>query len=362
MISVIRKHFFLIKSIKVFPGIIENHSQYRGYIMRKIIYLISLCMGLLFFSFSCARGAIETQGSENAINVVTTIYPLADIINELGGEKVNVVYLLQAGASPHTYEPTVEQARLVDEAQLFIYIGAGLDDWAVKLTEAAGSELVLLDLSKQVSLAEIISYRRLEDNDDQDYHHCEDNDSANAHEHHDCSNHHGPGDPHFWLDPLVVRDSICPAIYEKLILSAVLEEAYFIERLERYQAELTALHEEIEIATASFSGNRFISFHSAWQYFAHRYDLVEVAVIAEFPGQEPSAGWLAELIKLIERENIRAIFAEPQFSSTLAESIAKESGSEVYVLDPLGGEDLPDRESYLALMRFNLTVFQKALE
>ena len=312
--------------------------------MRKPL-LILLSLLLLVVLFGCSAGETELEDSEPVIKVVTTIYPLADIIRQLGGNKVSVNYLLPAGASPHTYEPTVEQARQVSAAALFVYIGAGLDDWAVKLAETAEPDLHILDLSEQVALLEMASE-----------HHLEDPDTA------DESRDHGSADPHFWLDPLLVRDSICPAIYKQLVLLSPENEVYFLEELENYRLELTVLHDEIEEATAAFSHDQFIAFHSAWQYFARRYQLKEVAVVAEFPGQEPSASWVAELVRLIEKEKIRAIFAESQFSSALAERIAEESKIEVMLLDPLGGEGLPNRETFIDLIRFNLAVFRQALE
>ncbi len=322
--------------------------------MRKVLVL-SLCLLIPFIFLACAAPGSDPAGGDSEINVVTTIYPLADIAGQLGGDMVNARHLLPAGASPHTHEPTVEQARLIDEADLFIYIGAGLDDWAVKLAEAAEPGPVMLDLSKEVDLIEAAPHRPL----------VEEGEEINGHNGHDCQAHdhdHGPVDPHFWLDPVLVREFVCPAVHEKLVTMAPGEEDYFDNNLEQYRGELSALDKEIRQTAAAFSRDRFIAFHSAWQYFARRYGLQEVAVIAEFPGQEPSAGWIAELSGLVEEENIGAIFTEPQFSPDLAERVAEESGSKVLVLDPIGGENISGRDSYLALMRYNLEIFQKALE
>ncbi len=329
--------------------------------MRMLLPVLVCIVGLILFNFiGCDAGDIESEDNEISVNVVTTIYPLSDIIGELGGDKVKVSYLLPAGASPHTYEPTVEQARQVEEAHLFVHVGAGLDDWAVKLAEASGTDLVVIDLSKKVTLIEPVDYHHLGDDEkhdhDESFHDC---DHADC-DHDGCD--HGPDDPHYWLDPIVVRDSICPAIYKQLVTIAPENEEYFKKRFSRYQQEITNLHEDITEATSSFSRTGFIAFHSAWQYFGQRYSLTEVAVIANFPGQEPSAGWVAELVEIINEEDIGAIFAEPQFPTALADRIAEESGSEVIIIDPLGGEGVPGRESYLDIMRFNLAFFKEAME
>lgn len=318
--------------------------------MRIFVCWLGICLVILITA-GCAADQAPREGTEPSINVVTTIFPLAEIIEQLGGDQVNVSYLLPAGASPHTYEPTMEQARLIAEAQLFVSVGAGLDEWAFKLTEAAGADLVVLELEETLNLLESGPYYHLEETHE------------HGDEHHDePGHHHGLNDPHYWLDPVLVRDEICPRLCEAL--SALLPEqtAYFEERLITYRQELTVLHEEIAAAAAGFASRDFIAFHSAWQYFGKRYNLREVAVIAQFPGQEPSAGWVAELIGLVKENKIGAILIEPQFSPALAERIAEESGIKVLSIDPLGGENVPGRESYLELMRYNLSVFNEALE
>jgi len=332
-------------------------------------FAVILLIGLLVIA-GCADMQTETdRDTKNGaygqvINVVTTIYPLADIVSELGGERVNVSYLMPAGASPHTYEPTVEQAREVSQAHLFIHIGAGLDNWAVDLAKAAEPGPELLDLSQVVDLIESAGYRTVEHDDHEEHLDCDhnhDHDCDQDHDH-DCDHDHGPDDPHYWLDPIMVRDEICPAISGQFASIDREGKGYYEGRLNNYQDELTDLHKDIEAAVSGFSYQGFISFHSAWQYFGQRYGLKEVAVVAQFPGQEPSAGWLAELIGIIREENISAIFAEPQFPVALAERIAEESGIDVKIIDPLGGEGVTGRESYLEMMRFNLAAFEEAMQ
>ena len=335
--------------------------------MRKYFFCLAICLFMLITA-GCAGLETAGPGETEIVNVVATIYPLADIIGQLGGEKVSASCLLPAGASPHTYEPTVEQARLIAAAQLFVSAGAGLDQWALKLTEAAGPELTVVELADVLDLMETDQYYRLDKTIGQHYnadtsvgeHHADEHhgDEETEHNGHD----HGPGDPHFWLDPLLVRDTICPLITETLTSLSPEHASYFQTRLDDYREQLTLLHEEISGAAADFGKRDFIAFHSAWRYFAERYGLREVAVVTAFPGREPSAGWVAALIELIGERQIGAILTEPQFSPALAERIAAESGVKVLAIDPLGGENAAGRESYLELMRFNLDVFKEALE
>lgn len=309
------------------------------------MFKTAICLLLasaLFISGCSVSQKVEEDAA--AINIVTTIYPLADILKNLGGDRVSVSYLLPAGASPHTFEPTVEQVKQISKADLFVFVGSGLDDWALKLTGAAEPGLDILELSPHVELIASAVYHQPVPCDAE----CPDHD-------------HGPMDPHFWLDPVIVRDQVSPLLAEAL---AALDHGYaasYTQNLSSYQEQLSKLHEDFSSASAAFTKRSFIAFHSAWGYLARRYGLQEVAVIAEFPGQEPSAGWMAALVELARKHQLEVIFAEPQFSPALAEKIAAEIGARVLILDPLGGEEIPGRDSYLALMRYNLNVFQKAL-
>ena len=78
-------------------------------------------------------------------------------------------------------------------------------------------------------------------------------------------------------------------------------------------------------------------------------------------GEEPSAGWMIEVVNQARERQIKAVFVEPQLSPALAESIAREVGARVLPLDPLGGKELEERDGYLPLMRFNLRQFEAAL-
>src|SRR5512139_561685 len=118
-----------------------------------------------------------------AVRVVATIFPLADVVRQVGGDEVEVVTLLPPGASPHTFEPTPEQARQVATARVFVDVGAGLDGWAARLRAARTEPLIVVTATAGVTLLD--------------------------------GDHHG-GDPHVWLDPVLVRDHVVGAIVEGL--------------------------------------------------------------------------------------------------------------------------------------------------
>ncbi len=265
--------------------------------------------------------------------VVATIFPLADFVRNVAGDRVDVITLLPAGASPHIYEPTPGDMKAVAGAMLLVVNGAGLDFWVEDLRSAVGDGLPVLDTS--VALAEeglLLS----------------------GHEH----DHEGEGaggglNPHYWLDPALAQREVEDIAAALAAADPDHREAY-VANAAAYLDELRSLDEEIARETQSFSRREFITFHPAWTYFAGRYGLVEAAVIEEAPGKEPSVEYIMSVVDVARSHDVKAIFAEPQFSTKAAESIADECEAQVLLLDPLGGPGLEGRDSYLGLMRYNV--------
>jgi zinc transport system substrate-binding protein len=295
--------------------------------------LLLLLLGMsALYNTSCEREPLPPAGENAGIEVVATIFPLADMVRQLGGEKVIVTALLPAGASPHTFEPTTEQAKNISRAQLLCHIGGRLDDWAAEMASARSHSLIILNLAE----AALQRGWRPQPEADEAF------------------------NPHLWLDPLTVRDYLCPALVEAMSEADPHNADYYRSNLAAYQKELTALDSEIRSSLDPLPEKSFVSVHAAWQYFAARYGLDQAAVITDFPGQEPSAAWIAGLVDLCRSHGVRVVAAEPQLSKSVAEMIAREIGGKVILLDPLGREGLPKRDSYLNLMRYNMAVLKDA--
>ena len=303
--------------------------------MQKIVLssqktvFFSLCLSLLFSS---------VPASADKIKVVATIAPLADFSRQVGGNKVEVTLLLPPGASPHTYEPTPKVVREISQAGLFLKIGSGLEFWADRMLQSAPANIVIVDSSAGVDLIKGAWHNHGHDHQKQD-------EQANT-------------DPHIWLDPL-----ICSQIIMKIeaALSRIdpSNALYYKKNAAVYQEKLRELDKEISGRTRLFRTREYVTFHSAWNYFSRRYGLKVAAVIEESPGKEPSPRHVKKIIEILKRLNTSVIFAEPQFSPKIAETIAREAGSKVLFLDPEGGQK--GRETYIEMMRYNLAVMEKAL-
>ncbi len=313
-------------------------------------WIILLVVGMLGMAAAgCGDpDAIGTGSGDREPIIITTIYPIADITRNIAGDAVSVISLIPAGASPHTFEPTPKQMAEIARASAFIAIGAGLDDWAQSLASAGSPDLVQIRLTDGLKL---LPHEPSALQGEGPVH--EEDSTAHAH--------HGY-DPHIWLDPVLVREHVVPEITRVLVDLVPDREAELIAGAQAYQEKLDALHAEISRSLEGLDKPRFIAFHSAWRYFAARYELIQAASVEESPGKEPSARWISEVVETARSLDAKAIFAEPQFSNKAAEIIAQEFGAEVLIVDPLGGEGLEGRDSYISLMRSNAAVFRKGLK
>lgn len=280
------------------------------------------------------------SAAQTDVSVVATIHPLGEIVKEVGGSLVSVHTILPPGASPHTFEPRPAHVRAIADAQLFVAVGEGLDDWALTLARSAGRLHVLLVAERVKDAGLGLPY--------------DENDRGHDHA-------HGEIDPHVWLDPILVKDVIAPAVAGELMTLLPQHADEIRQNLSRFAKELERLDAWTRDRLAPWPGASFISYHSAWGYFARRYGLEQLASVADFPGQEPSARWIAQVVRTARQLGVKVIFAEPQLSPKAAETIAREIGGQVLLLDPIGGEGLVGRESYVDLMRYNTEMLVQAL-
>ena len=321
---------------------------------RQLITGVMILLGLIL-------GLYASAAAGQRMIAIASIFPVADLVQQIGGERWETLTLLPAGASAHTYEPTPEQVRQLAQASAFFRIGLRLEFWLEKLVYAAKNPaLVNVDLSEGIETiptpsAELPTapqkgarpgpepYRR-----------------QSSREHQHGHGYEGP-DAHYWLDPIRMLQ-VVSRIEQELTKLDPEDAKLFAERAQRVRTDLEQLHAEIIQRTEGLQNRRFIALHAAWTYFAPRYNLAQAAVVEPFPGREPSPRYLAGLAQLMRREQIQAVVIEPQLNTTAAQALARETGARVGLMDPYGGPGVPGRESYIDLMRYNVAALVKLLE
>jgi len=273
------------------------------------------------------RPAPVSSSADGRVRVVTTLLPLEMLVREVGGHRVTVSHLVPSGASPHAFAPLPRDLARVARADLLVVAGGGLDDWTERLLSAGADAPIVLSLHRAASS--------------------------------------GPGDasedPHLWLDPILVRDALAPALAEALGGLDPEGLATYAAQLEAFRESLSALDREVHRILGAARGNRYVSFHGAWRRFAERYGLREVGVVEEAAGEEPTPRRLARLVETARAAGVAAILVEPRLPTRVAAVLASEFGGGVARVDPLGDTRDPARSRYRELMRSNARAFARAL-
>lgn len=258
--------------------------------------------------------------------VVASIYPVGDLIQRVVGSRARVEVVLPPGASPATFDVTPRQLRDLQSASLFVMVGGGLDEWIAEIAGEAEWSGPMIRLTDGLELMA----------------------EEEGHGHTP-----GSGNPHIWLDPLLVRDHVLPALEGALLEVLPSFGTEIREGARRLSDSLSALDLEIRETLAPLQNRAFIATHSAWSYFAARYGLEEIGVVLPSPGQEPSSRELSELMTLARARDIRCVFIEPQLGETAARALASELDLPTVLLDPLGGNGVEERSGYFQLLRFD---------
>ena len=297
------------------------------------IVLLSMLAGVLG---ACAPASTPAPVDEDEpLTVMVSIVPQKYFVERIGGEQVAVMVMVEPGNSPATYEPKPEQLQALSEAAAYFSIGVPFENaWLDKIAEA-NEGMLMVDTIADIERRPLDAPHTHDDDDHDD----------------DDAHHEGPPDPHVWVSPELVKVQ-SQAIHAAL---AALDPAHADEyqaNLDAFIADIDALEADIKQTLAGLESNKFMVFHPAWGYFARDFGLMQIPV--EVGGQEPSAQELAHLIEEAQEEDIRVVFAQPEFSTEDAETIAREIGGEVLLISPLA----PD---WLANMRRVAQTFAEVL-
>jgi zinc/manganese transport system substrate-binding protein len=275
-------------------------------------------------SYTYVPTSAERPASERP-KVIATIFPVAILAMNVAGSDADVELLVPSGSGPHEYAPTPGDIRRIAEADVIVMNGLGIDAWLADLIAESGTKALVIDASAGVETRE-------------------------AEE--------GGTDPHIWLDP-VRAAQMTAMIAEGFARADPVNTAVYRANAAAYRARLTELDQDFARSLGAAPRKDFISFHESWGYLAERYGLEQRAVIEEFPGKEPTARELANLVTLIRQTGVRALFSEPQFSPKVVATLAEETGLRISELDTLETGELAP-ETYERVMRQNLQTFVEA--
>ncbi len=322
--------------------LIREKGYARGFVILSIVLMCSL-----------VAPACTSKSSLSKIQVVTTNNIITDWITQIGGDNVEVLSLLAAGADPHTFQPGAADVASVARAGVIFTIGLGMEGtWLTRLLENAAA-----DADRVISLGEHVEpLVALED---------EENSDGKVHEN-NTEHSHGIYDPHFWWDPLRVKLAIEKIAQHLILIDPDNANIYSQNKIE-YMGELDKLDARINVQVTQIPVERrkIVTSHDTMQYFAVRYGFETAGSI--FFGvtteQEPSPAELASLTQRIKALEVPAIFTETTVSDRLARALSSETGIKIVRLysDSLG---LPESgaDTYIGMMDTDLVLIVNALK
>ena len=274
--------------------------------MKRRIFGQGLVAGL---GLAGVGGAAWATATPAALPVVASFSILGDLVQQVGGERVQLTQLIGPDSDAHVFQPRPAQARLVGQARLVFSNGLGFEGWMPRLLQSANFR------GQHVVLSRGIEPLR---NPGHGHRH------AHGHGHgHD----HGEHDPHAWQNVAHVR------VYVRNIADALCAADaagcdFYRQRAQAYDAVLAQLDAEIRAAWAPIevAQRRVIVAHDAFAYYGQAYNVRFMAARGVSADSEPTARGIARLVQQIREERIRALFVENVTDPRLIEQIGRETG------------------------------------
>lgn len=348
--------------------------------MKKIISLVISLMLILTSLVACqhdngtdtATGSNPTaemqdtarpDGNQGRLSIVTTIFPQYDFVRQIVGDKADVTMLLKPGAESHSYEPTPQDIKTIQDSNLFIYTGGENDTWVesiLKSTDGQGPKTMrLVDLVDTVSEEVVEGMEHDHDHDhDDDHDHDHDDDHDHDHDH--------ELDEHVWTSPVKAIEIVEKITDEIADLDPANAEVYRANS-EKYVNDLKKLDADFREVVAN--GKRDVILFAdrfPFRYLADEYGL---KYYAAFTGcstdTEASAATVAFLIDKTKELGLPVVFTIELSNEKIADSIVEATGVKkltLHSIHNLSVEDLEAGASYLSLMEKNVENLKVALQ
>jgi ABC-type Zn uptake system ZnuABC Zn-binding protein ZnuA len=279
------------------------------------------------------------------LRVVATTNIIGDVVSQIGADTIELTTLMDTGIDPHSYVPTPADAAAINEADLVLANGAGLEANLEDMFASAGGDAVRIYLSQGLELRHVEEATEGAEED-------------HGHEAEDI-------DPHVWFDVKNVIRWVETIQRTLVALDPANAEAYQANA-QAYTAQLEELDAWVVNQTNTIpEGNRkLVTNHLSFGYLAGRYGLEQIGAVYPLnPSSEPSAQDIAALQDLIHEHDVPAIFTESTVNPKLAQQVAQDTGTAVVPLysGSLGGPG-SGAETYIQLIRTDVGAIVQALQ
>jgi zinc transport system substrate-binding protein len=272
--------------------------------------------------------------------VVVSIKPIGSLVEGVMAGVGKPTILVGGGQSLHTFSLKPSDARALNDADVIVWVGEGLEAFLEKPMDALSKHAVILELADAAGVTVLKGHdggvweKHIDDHDD---HH--------GHEGHDHN-----FDGHLWLDPVNAK-AIVIAVQNALSKADATNTAVYASNAKALIAKIDALDDELQQTLAPIKSKPFVVFHDGYQYLEKRYGLNAVGSITVSPDRAPGAKRVAEIKEKIKTLNAGCVFAEPQFEPKLIATLIEGTTAKTATLDPEASTLAPGAELYFNLMR-----------
>jgi len=298
---------------------------------RAAILAISIVIPLsVFVLWSSENNHVTGFAEKRQLKVLASFYPLYEFTKIIGGERIEVSVIVPSGIEPHDWEPTIQDLQKMQNADIIVINGVGLEPWIIKLV-SVNPDILIVDTSNGIPLLE------------KDKH---------------MFNNKIQTDPHIWLDPVLAKKQI-QNVVDGLIRIDPQNTDYYQENANAYNTKLILLDNKIRNELSICVKKDFLAFHDAFSYFANEYGLNQNTIIGINPSEEPTAVTLQQIVQKAQNLDLHVIFTEEAVNPRISEVIADEIGAKVLTLSPI--EIYEKNSDYIIRMEQNLSNLKEEL-
>jgi len=260
---------------------------------------LTLFVGVLLVLAGCGGGEPQTAPydappADAAVNVAVSVLPQGYFVEQIGGDHVSVLVMVEPGHDPNSYEPKPGQVDALKERSAYFSASVPFEDAWLDEIVAANPSMKMVDGTQGIDLVD--------------------------------------GDPHIWLSPTLVKIQ-AQTIYDALVELDPDHQADYQANLDAFLSEVAALDDYIAETMRTVAGKKIIVTHPAWSYFADDYGLEMIPMALD--GQEPDAARIDELAAFAKDEGIKAVFVQAEFDTEPGLDLALKIDGRTIPLSPL---------------------------
>ncbi len=302
---------------------------------RSLVIIITLAIIIFVVGILVYTRTKKTIPDDSKIHIVTSFYPLAYVAQMVGAEHVSVRNLVPAGVEPHDFELSARDLVEIGNADLLMYNGASLEAWIPKWEQG-----VSVRPKQIINMASVLKNKGvlfIERN--------------------------GATDPHFWLDPIIMKDEII-VMRDMLTKIDPAQIETWNTNAERALQELETLNQHFALGLTQCTLRDTVVLHEAFNYLARQYRFSVTSIEGISPEEEPSPKELARITDLVRAKGVKYIFFETTASPKFSELIAREVDGTTLVLNPIESltpNEVQLGEDYISIMEMNLRNLRKAM-